>query len=162
VAITATRIGNLRATLAKLAETGMRAVGVVRGLRSHASITDAFAEAVAALGSLDLLVNNAAVNLRKRALEVTPDEWNAVIDPNVGGTFFLTQQAARHWIAGARPGCVVNIASAHGLVGAAERSTYGISNAAIIRMTSMLAIEWASHGMQGTAIPPGRRPPDPP
>jgi len=72
------------------------------------------------------------------------------------GTFLLTQQAGRHWMARQRPRCVVNIASTHGLVGAAERSTYGISKAAIIHMTKMLAIEWAEHGIRVNAIAPGR------
>jgi 2-deoxy-D-gluconate 3-dehydrogenase len=109
-----------------------------------------------------VLVNNAGVNLRRRAADVTPSEWDAVMDTNVTGTFFLTQQAGRHWIAGGRPGCVVNIASTHGLVGAAERSTYGISKAAIIHMTKMLAIEWAGHGIRVNAIAPGRMETDSP
>jgi NAD(P)-dependent dehydrogenase (short-subunit alcohol dehydrogenase family) len=131
----------------------------VLDLRSQDSIEHAVGEALAAFGQLDVLVNNAGVNLRQRAADVTPAEWDAVIDTNVTGTFFLTQQAGRHWIAGGRPGCVVNIASTHGLVGAAERSTYGISKAAIIHMTKMLAIEWAEHGIRVNAIAPGRVPP---
>jgi NAD(P)-dependent dehydrogenase (short-subunit alcohol dehydrogenase family) len=154
VAIIATRAENLRATVAMLPP--LRAVPLVLDLRSQESIAAAFGAAVAALGPLDLLVNNAAANLRKLAVDVTPDEWDAVIDTNVAGTFFLTQQAGRHWIENARPGCVVNIASAHGLVGAAERSTYGISKAAIIHMTKMLAIEWAGHGIRVNAVAPGR------
>jgi NAD(P)-dependent dehydrogenase (short-subunit alcohol dehydrogenase family) len=152
VAITATRPENLRATVAALP----RAVPIALDLRSQESIAAAFGAAVAALGPLDLLVNNAAVNLRKLAVDVTPDDWDAVIDTNVAGTFFLTQQAGRHWIESARPGCVVNIASAHGFVGAAERSTYGISKAAIIHMTRMLAIEWAGQGIRVNAVAPGR------
>src|SRR5437899_12242688 len=84
------------------------------------------------------------------------------MNTNVTGSLFLTQQAARHCIAGGRPGCVVNIASTHGLVGAAERSTYGISKAAIIHMTKMLAIEWAGHAIRVNAIAPGRMETDSP
>jgi NAD(P)-dependent dehydrogenase (short-subunit alcohol dehydrogenase family) len=103
-----------------------------------------------------VLVNNAGVNLRMPAAEVTPDDWDTVIETNLGGTFFLSQQAGRHWMATGQPGCIVNIASAHGLVGAAERSTYGISKAAIIHMTKMLAVEWADHAIRVNAVAPGR------
>ncbi len=156
VAITATRAENLCATLDKLADAKARAVPLVLDLRGQDSIARVFGEAVAALGSVDLLVNNAGVNLRRLAVDVTPDEWDGVIDTNVAGTFFLSQQAARHWIAEKRAGGIVNIASAHGFIGAAERTTYGISKAAIIHMTKMLAVEWAQHGIRVNAVAPGR------
>ena len=75
---------------------------------------------------------------------------------NLTGAFFLTQQVGRHLIADGRPGAIVNLASTHGMVGAAERSTYGISKGALIQMTRMLAIEWAVHGIRVNAIAPGR------
>ena len=156
VAVSATRADNLRETTARLADAGTRAVAVVLDLRDQASIERAFAGVVSGIGPLDLLVNNAGVNLRRLAAQVTPDDWDAVMDANVAGTFFLSQQAGRHWIAAGRPGCIVNMASTHGLVGAAERSTYGISKAAIIHMTKMLAIEWAGQGIRVNAIAPGR------
>jgi NAD(P)-dependent dehydrogenase (short-subunit alcohol dehydrogenase family) len=156
VAITATRADNLHRTVASLADTGARVVPLVLDLRAQESIVRAFGEALAALENLDVLVNNAAVNLRRLALDVTPDEWDAVIDTNARGTFFLSQQAGRHWIAQKQPGCIVNIASAHAFVGAAERSTYGISKAAIIHMTKMLAVEWGDHGIRVNAVAPGR------
>jgi NAD(P)-dependent dehydrogenase (short-subunit alcohol dehydrogenase family) len=162
VAITATRADNLRNTLASLADTGVRAVPVVLDLRAHASIVRAFGEALAAFGRLDLLVNNAAVNLRRLAVDVTPDEWDGVLGTNARGTFFLSQQVGRHWIAHKQPGCIVNVASAHAFVAAAERSTYGISKAAIIHMTKMLAVEWGDHGIRVNAVAPGRMQTDSP
>src|ERR1700681_4581774 len=162
VAVSATRTENLRETAATLAATDSRTVALALDLRSPESIDRAVAATLAAFGSLDVLVNNAGVNLRRRAADVTPSEWDAVIDTNVTGTFFLTQQAGRHWVAGGRPGCVINIASTHGLVGAAERSTYGISKAAVIHMTKMLAIEWAAHAIRVNAIAPGRMETDSP
>jgi NAD(P)-dependent dehydrogenase (short-subunit alcohol dehydrogenase family) len=162
VAITATRADNLRETVAKLAETGARVVPLVLDLRAQESVTRAFGETLAALGRLDVLVNNAAVNLRRLAIDVTPDEWDAVLDTNARGTFFLSQHAGRYWVGTNHPGCIVNIASAHGLVGAAERSTYGISKAAIVHMTKMLAVEWADHGIRVNAVAPGRMQTDSP
>src|SRR5262249_5665061 len=95
-------------------------------------------------------------NLRKHAVEVMPAEWDAVFAVNVTGTFLLTQHAGRHWIAREHPGCVVNIASTHGIVGAAERSTYGISKAASIPTTNTQAADWAEHGIRVNAVAPGR------
>jgi NAD(P)-dependent dehydrogenase (short-subunit alcohol dehydrogenase family) len=156
VAITATHADNLRQTAAMLADTDARVVRLVLDLRAQDSIAHAFGETLAAFGRLDVLVNNAAVNLRRLAVDVRPDEWDAVIGTNLSGTFFLSQQAGRHWIAHKQPGCIVNVASAHGFVGAAERSTYGISKAAIIHMTKMLAVEWGDHGIRVNAVAPGR------
>ena len=162
VAITATRAENLRDTLRALADSGAKVAPLTLDLRVQSSIAHAFDAAVAALGPLDLLVNNAAANLRRLAVDVTSDEWDTVMATNLTGPFFLTQHAGRRWIADKRPGCVVNIASAHGLIGAAERTAYGISKAALIHMTKMLAVEWADHGIRVNAVAPGRMQTDSP
>lgn len=156
VAITATRIANLDATVAALQDTDVRVAALALDLRLEASIASGVDEAVAALGGLDVLVNNAGTNLRKDAVDVTPQEWDAVMDVNLRGTFFLTQHAARRLIAAGRGGSIVNIASTYALVGAAERSVYGISKAALVGMTRMLAVEWAPHNIRVNAIAPGR------
>jgi NAD(P)-dependent dehydrogenase (short-subunit alcohol dehydrogenase family) len=156
VAVSATRVENLNDTVAKLDGHGTRVVPLVLDLRSQASIERAMAEVVAAFGSLDLLVNNAGGNLRKLAVDVTWAEWDELMAINLRGAFFLSQQVGRHLIAGKRSGAIVNIASTHALVGAAERSVYGISKGALIQMTRMLAIEWAEHGIRVNAIAPGR------
>lgn len=156
IALSATRLANLEDTAGKLKRAGCRLALTELDLYSQDSIEQAFAVVVKNLGRVDVLVNNAGVNLRRAALEVTPEEWDAVMRTNAGGTFFLTQQFGRHLVAAGRPGCVINIASTHGVLGAAERSTYGISKAAMLQMTRMLAIEWAPHGIRVNAVAPGR------
>jgi NAD(P)-dependent dehydrogenase (short-subunit alcohol dehydrogenase family) len=156
VAVTATKRENLAATMRALESTGARAVPTALDLRDEASVAHAAEDIIAALGGLDLLVNNAGANLRKDATEVTAPEWDAVMDVNLRGTFFLTQRVGRQLIAAGRGGCIVNIASTYALVGAAERSTYGISKAALIGMTRMLAVEWAPHNIRVNAVAPGR------
>ena len=156
VAVSATRADNLRQTAEALRARGRRVCDVSLDLCSQASIEAAFGAVVKALGRVDVLVNNAGVNLRANALDVTPEAWETVMRANATGTFFLTQQFGRHLVAAGRPGCVVNVASTHGIIGAAERSTYGISKAAVLHMTRMLAIEWAPHGIRVNAVAPGR------
>jgi NAD(P)-dependent dehydrogenase (short-subunit alcohol dehydrogenase family) len=156
VAVSATRVENLEPTWERLKAVGARAVPVALDLRSQSSIERALADVLVAFGHLDLLVNNAGANLRKLAIDVTWAEWDAVMATNLTGAFFLTQQVGRHLIACGRSGAVVNLASTHGLVGATERSVYGISKGALIQMTRMLAIEWAEHGIRVNAIAPGR------
>jgi NAD(P)-dependent dehydrogenase (short-subunit alcohol dehydrogenase family) len=104
---------------------------------------------------LDVLVNNAGITQRRSAIDVTRDEWQHVIDVNLTGTFFMCQQMARHLLARKRSGCIVNIASTHGVVALAQRATYGISKAGVIHMSRMLAFEWAKHGIRVNAIAPG-------
>jgi 2-deoxy-D-gluconate 3-dehydrogenase len=156
LALSATRRDNLGETLTKLEPRGVRGLPIVLDLCSQASIEDAIKQTLAELGRLDLLVNNAGANLRKLALDVTPAEWDAVMTTNITGTFFLTQQFGRHLIGAREGGAVVSVASTQAFVGAAERSTYGISKAALVQMTRMLAVEWAEHGIRVNAVAPGR------
>ena len=156
VAVSSTQPAKLEGLLAKIRAAGARAVPVALDVRSQSSIEQAMAAAVAGLGQLDVLVNNAAVPLRKRVLEVSPAEWDAVIDTGLKGTFFMCQQMGRHLVASKRPGCIISIGSTHGLVAAKERSVYGIAKAAVGHMTRMLAYEWAEHGIRVNAIAPGR------
>jgi NAD(P)-dependent dehydrogenase (short-subunit alcohol dehydrogenase family) len=156
VAVTATRIANLAATLKALEQCGGRVLLAALDLRSETDIARVRKEVIATFGGIDVLVNNAGANLRKLAADVTAAEWDAVMNVNVRGTFFITQAIGRAMIAGSRGGTIVNIASTHALAGTAERSTYGISKAALVGMTRMLAVEWARHGIRVNAIAPGR------
>ena len=121
---------------------------------STASIEAAVGQAVSELGGVDLLVNNAGVVLRRLALDLTPEEWDEVVNVNLKGVFFVSQQVGRHFVETGRKGNIINIASVHGLVGFAQRSTYGISKAGVLHMTRMLAYEWADHGIRVNAVAP--------
>lgn len=154
VAVTDLATGTLDATVAEIAATGARALPVALDLRSHASIEATLDTVAGALGPLDLLVNNAAFTLNRPAIEFGWDEFDAVMDVNLKGTYFLTTGYARRCIAADRAGSVVMLASTHGLTGLAGRSVYGISKGGIVQMTRMLAIEWAERGVRVNAVAP--------
>jgi NAD(P)-dependent dehydrogenase (short-subunit alcohol dehydrogenase family) len=155
VAVTELRVEELSDTLDKIAAAGGRGVPVHLDLRKMPSVEKAMADAVSALGQVDVLVNNAGVTVRRLALDVTQADWDEVVGVNLKGTFFMSQQMGRHLVSTKRPGCVISIASTHGTIGFAQRTTYGISKAGIIHMTRMLAYEWAEHGIRVNAVAPG-------
>jgi NAD(P)-dependent dehydrogenase (short-subunit alcohol dehydrogenase family) len=131
-----------------------KVVPVALDLRVEDSIRNAYATAREGLGAIDLLVNNAGRALLKPVVEVAWSDWDDVIDTNLKGAYFLSQEFARDCLAEKRPGAIVSLASTHGITGIAGRSVYGISKAGIIHMARMLAIEWAAHGIRVNAIAP--------
>src|SRR5437764_4190425 len=96
LAITSRTTSSLDAFAAEIRGMGRRVAAVELNLREEASIKAAVADALSQLGQIDVLVNNAGCNIRKRADDVTWDEWNTVLDTNLRGTFFVTQAVARH------------------------------------------------------------------
>jgi NAD(P)-dependent dehydrogenase (short-subunit alcohol dehydrogenase family) len=154
LAVTEIDVDQLDDLLAHADLRGRKVVPIGLDLASQASIEAAFESAVAALGRIDVLVNNAGRALIRPVVDVTRADWDALIAVNLTGAFFLTQQFGRHAIAHGRGGAVVTIASTHGLTGIAGRAVYGIAKAGLIQMTRMLAIEWAPHGIRANAIAP--------
>jgi NAD(P)-dependent dehydrogenase (short-subunit alcohol dehydrogenase family) len=154
LALTEIDIDHLHALLPHSDLRGRKVVPLALDLASQASIEAAFGRAAAALGRIDVLVNNAGRALIKPVVDVTRADWDALIAVNLTGTFFLTQQFGRRAIADGHGGAVVTIASTHGLTGIAGRAVYGIAKAGLIQMTRMLAIEWAPHGVRANAIAP--------
>jgi NAD(P)-dependent dehydrogenase (short-subunit alcohol dehydrogenase family) len=157
LAVSARDPARLSDTCAKLEAAGARTLRVSVDIRSLESIEAAFAAVYDCFGSLDVLVNNAGVPLQKPTIEITPSEWDDVMDTNIDGTFFMSQTFARRLVEAKKPGLIINITSAHGFVHTRTgRVAYGVSKAAIDHMTRMLSVEWASHGIRVNSVAPGR------
>ena len=154
LAVTSREIARLDTLLRDPAVQGRKVVPVQLDLRREGDIAQAFAAAIEAFGDIDVLVNNAARTLVKPAIEVTWAEWDDVVNTDLKGAYFMARTYAAHCIASGRPGCVVNIASTHGMTGFAGRTVYGTAQGGLIQMTRMLAIEWISHNIRVNAVAP--------
>ncbi len=104
-------------------------------------------------GRIDVLVNNAGINIPKMALDVTEEDWDRVLDVNLKGLFFTSQAVGRAMIARGS-GTIINIASQMGVVGYYKRAAYCSSKAGVVNLTRVLAIEWAPHGIRVNCIGP--------
>jgi NAD(P)-dependent dehydrogenase (short-subunit alcohol dehydrogenase family) len=102
---------------------------------------------------IDILVNNAAVGVRKPAVEMSVTEWEEVLRINVTGTFLVTREVGKVMLK-QRKGSVINIGSNYGSVGVSHFSAYGVSKAAVIHLSRVLAIEWATEGIRVNTISP--------
>lgn len=104
----------------------------------------------------DCLVNNAgAPSPRMPALDLTADAFRKTIAISLTGTFLMSQAFARSLKVRRKSGCIVNIASTHGLRAAQSHAAYGIAKSGVIQMTRMLAGEWATENIRVNAVAPG-------
>ncbi len=120
-------------------------------LRAEAII----AQCVNALGRLDILFNNAGIIRRSSAIEFSQEDWEAVLSINLSASFYLSQAAARHWVAIEQGGKIVNTASMLSFQGGLFVPSYTAAKSAIAGITRALANEWAQHGINVNAVAPG-------
>lgn len=105
-------------------------------------------------GRIDCLINNAGMRFRKPFLEISYQEWQKVMDVNVGSTVMLSQQVLPYMI-GQKYGRIINMASIVGTLGLPELTGYAASKGAIISLTKSLALEMAEHNINVNVIAPG-------
>jgi 3-oxoacyl-[acyl-carrier protein] reductase len=105
-------------------------------------------------GGLDLLVNNAGITRHRPLVDLTWEDWSAVVDVNLHGVFNCLQAGGRIMIERGG-GVIVNMASVAAERGAAGRAPYATTKAAIVGLTRSAAVEWARHGVRVNAVGPG-------
>jgi NAD(P)-dependent dehydrogenase (short-subunit alcohol dehydrogenase family) len=134
---------------------GDKAFAVPLDVTEHASIEAMVATVVARTGTIDILVNNAAVFDLAPVVEVTEKSWDLLFSVNVKGLFFTLQAVARGMIARGRGGKIINMASQAGRRGEALVSTYCATKAAVISLTQSAGLDLIKHGINVNAIAPG-------
>jgi 2-deoxy-D-gluconate 3-dehydrogenase len=134
-------------------QLGREALTVPLDVTDLDSITAGVEAVHAHFGRIDVLVNNAGVNVVKPAFDITPQDWDLTHNVNLRGVFFVSQAVGR-LMAARGQGKIVNVASQFGLVGYPNRATYSASKGGIVALTKTLAVEWAEHHITVNAIAP--------
>jgi NAD(P)-dependent dehydrogenase (short-subunit alcohol dehydrogenase family) len=136
------------------AALGNGSIGISCDVRSMADVQAAVARTVEVFGGLDLLVNNAGIEIAKPITELTEDDFGRVLDINVMGTFRFTK-AAVPALAAAGRSAIVNLSSVAGTAGSPLLTAYCASKGAVIRFTESAAVELRQAGIRVNAVCPG-------
>jgi len=146
--------GKLESAAACLTHLGADVSTHPMSIRSPEAVEALFAEVVDRHGGIDVLVNNAGGQFAQATIEIKPKGWNAVVDTNLNGTFYMMQAAARHWREVARPGCIVNVVAAiwRGMPQVAHTCA---ARAGVVFLSKTVATEWAPLNIRVNCVAPG-------
>jgi glucose 1-dehydrogenase len=140
--------------VAAVEQSGGKALAVQADVGDEAQATRLVASAAEAFGGVDLLVNNAGIEKQIPLLEMTLDEWNAVVRTNLGGTFLCTREAAKV-MAGAHGGVIVNVSSVHEFIPWPGFAHYCASKAGVKLLMETAARELAPKKIRLVNVAPG-------
>jgi 3-oxoacyl-[acyl-carrier protein] reductase len=152
---TATSEAGANAITERFKAAGIEGQGLVLDVSDLASVEAAYAQIKTDLGGLpSILVNNAGITQDNLLLRMTPEQWNAVIQTNLTGVYYLSKCCLRAMMK-ARWGRIINISSVVGAMGNAGQMNYAAAKAGVIGMSKSLAQEIASRGITVNVVAPG-------
>ncbi len=155
VLITArTNVADAESVAEAVRQEGTKGVAASCDVVDAASVENLFATAVRELGRVDILVNNAGITRDGLLLRMSEDDWDAVLDANLKGTFLCTRTAAKLMIK-QRWGRIINITSVMGQIGNPGQANYSASKAGIVGFTRTVARELGSRNVTVNAVAPG-------
>ena len=140
--------------LAQFADYGVKVVAISGDVSDNADAKRMVDEAVAALGSVDILINNAGITKDGMALRMSEEDFDAVLKINLTGTFNMTQAVLKP-MTKAREGAIINLSSVVGLTGNAGQANYAASKAGVIGFSKSIAREVAARNVRVNVIAPG-------
>ena len=148
------------ATVKGVEELGARVSFLRHDVADISNHPDFVERVVETFGRLDCLVNNAGVQVPRRIslLDVEPDEFDLVVNVNLRGTFFLTQEVARFMTANGRDNVarsIISITSANSALASTDKAAYCLAKSALSMMTSLFALELGNHNIQVFEVRPG-------
>jgi len=155
VVIVSRTLSECQATAGEIAkETGRKAHAIAADVARAGEVAGLFAAAQAAVGPIDILINNAGINIRGPAPKLTEAEWDAVVDINLKAPFLCAREVMpgmieRGW------GRIINLGSIMSVIALAERAPYSSAKAGVMGLTRVLALECAGKGVTVNAICPG-------
>ena len=130
-------------------ETAYKAIDIRAAGASHELVD----EVVRAMGTVDILVNSAGINRPQKSVDVTEENWDAVLDTNLKAAFFLSQAAGKEMIK-KNGGKIIHISSQAGIIALPLRAAYCSSKGGVNQLTRTLALEWAKHNILVNAVAP--------
>jgi 2-dehydro-3-deoxy-D-gluconate 5-dehydrogenase len=154
VVVAARDAGKSAEAVRELQSLGNEAFAVEVDVCDEASVAAMVATTVERCGRLDILINNAGINIRKPPQELGLDEWRQVIDTNLSSAFLCARAAYPH-MKQAGGGKLINIGSMLSIFGASFAPAYGASKGGVVQLTKSLAVAWATDNIQVNAVLPG-------
>jgi NAD(P)-dependent dehydrogenase (short-subunit alcohol dehydrogenase family) len=145
--------GELEAVAEKVKRVGRRSLAVKADITNRADVDSLVQKVVDEFGAIDILVNNAATNIRAPLLELGEEGWDRVIDTDLKG-YYLCSQAVGRIMVERKRGNIINIASTAALKAAPEMGAYCIAKAGVVMLTRVLALELAQYNIRVNAIAP--------
>ena len=155
VVVCSRTLAEAEATAAEISAAGSPSLAVRVDTGDRSSCQALISSTVEQFGKLDVLVNNAGIDIIEPAEDVTEDAWDQVLNINLKGYFNCSQLAARQMIAQGTGGSIVNNSSIAGAVGIAGLSAYAAAKGGVDQLTKVQAVEWASKGIRVNAFAPG-------
>ena len=154
VVLAARTAAQLEKTAEEIRSKGCQGLPVPTDVTRREAVDRLMSTAVDQLGSLDILVNNAAIMAPASLIEQTEDDWDKVMAVNLKA-YFLCIQAAGRYMIDQKYGKIVNMASTGGVIAGPKNASYHSSKAAIIHFTRSVAIEWIKYNINVNAVGPG-------
>jgi glucose 1-dehydrogenase len=145
----------VQACVARVQREGVRDVLVQADVSKEDDVVRMVGEAVDALGGVDVLVNNAGIQISRPSDELAVKDFDSVIAINLRGAFMCAREAIRHFLAEEKPGSIVNISSVHQLIPKPDYLGYSVSKGGMQNLTRTLALEYAGRGIRVNGVGPG-------
>lgn len=142
------------ATTASIQQNGGTGLTVVCDVRSQQSCREANEQALAAFQQVDILCNNAGVIVRKDAVALAEEEWDAVVDVTLKGVYLLSHEVLPHMIRRGE-GVIINTGSGWSLKGGPKAVAYCAAKAGVVNLTRAMAIDHGQHGIRVNCVCPG-------